>query len=163
MGWLKHCACERTVQKTITQQRTKGTKKTGGNPVFFVPGQLVAPVAPARTVACEQDKGRRPSPRGTMRPRRARDPARGGHCPRRGGCWRKRQTSASRGCWGSECDWRTGSVGHELASSKRSDGRGAMGNAGAYTVSCIGDCGSEGLAFAFYSQKTGPSGASWRK
>jgi hypothetical protein len=43
--------------------------------------------------------------------------------------------------------------------SDRSDGRGAMGNAGVDRVGCVGDCDSEGPTFAL-SQTAGRSRAS---
>ncbi|MHC4930475.1 MAG: hypothetical protein ACYTFU_12675 [Planctomycetota bacterium] len=61
-------------------------------------------------------------------------------------------TIAPEGCWGSECDWRTGSVGHELASSKRSDGRGAMGDACVDTVGASETVIARARAFALIAK-----------
>ncbi|MHC5183500.1 MAG: hypothetical protein ACYSPI_04410, partial [Planctomycetota bacterium] len=108
-----HCLRADMNGKKLAERKTQGTKKTGETPFFLFPGPWSPPLLARGHEPAEQGKGRRPS---TSRPqgrRRARDPARGGHCPRRGGSLRKRQTSASRGDGASECDWRTDSVGHE--------------------------------------------------
>ena len=117
-------------RENVGVKKNEGAKKRRASArCFFVPGPRSPPLLPRGMWLANRIRGDAQAQGAAMRPRRARDPTRGGHCPRRGGSLRKRQTPASRGCGGSECDWRTGSVGHELASCKRSAGRGAMGDA----------------------------------
>ena len=83
MGWLKHCACERTVTENFDATENAGDEENGGDslPFFLFPGHWSPPLLPRGMWLTNRTRGDAQAQGAAMRPRRARDPTRGGHCP----------------------------------------------------------------------------------
>jgi hypothetical protein len=122
--------------KMLGGKKNAGDEENGGDslPFFLFPGQLVAPVAPARNVACEQDKGRRPSTRGRNAAPQGEGPDPRGPLPPKGRFVTQTDNANVARMLGQRVRLSHGERRARGCISNRSDGRGAMGDACVDTV-----------------------------